>query len=1009
MCVSRGTQPDENIIVGIAFYEHPYKAAIMRRCSARALGLFLVGVIFVSLHSGALIAQSLSRSSSSFNAPPAWHRRALVRRHALSQKLERQQAANGRQLRRENGAATLTRDQLLSRIPVGSPAYFTVANSAYEELAINWALLLLPLLRREGTEGHAFIAALDDALASRCVARSLPTLRVALGRSDSGLNASGPTASGPTANFRLKFSAFRAYGVTKADLILWLISSGRPVVVSDVDCAWLASPSRLLDSIPEADVLAGTDCLDTNEDDDRSRRAVGKVISRCGHHVGSMWGAWFNTGVLGFRTTPNAISLANEWRERMESVAGIPGENSCDHGCQHAVDDQLTFNQMLWGDREVVNGRSRAEPIYPVRSARDDGLAIFDATGMRVVAPLSARLVCSGHVFHVQQAVERRDCLVMHLTFVEAGAAGKVWRLREAGLWPFDPEPTVGALGVVDEVAGEVAEAAAEEAGQPQQHHLKEEEEGRQQRRQQESMMRRRVQEHMRASQPQLLLLNDTRSRAMAPPTSATTTTTTQWTTSSSEPIAPRRFLSFSPAQLSGPVPPAHHPSLRPGQVAPNRVRDAKGDGWSVELAIRYVPRLAAHLELVDRHIVAIRNAMGVAKALGRELILPRMLCLCERAQQPWGVLPSCLKDGASSTPLPFVCPLENIFDIEELEEMWKGSKRVRQGRLVTDPPYLAIRPWTMLNRSFHPRAPEPRDLAAAVTTVRWKQGVDTRPSAAHRAGDGGDVGGAPRSEREVREAARDGDPHAAMAAAAGDAPLAIAIPLGLTDEGWRAAVRAAGAEAVPVLHLESAHEGAVFGGFEDEAEARRFDEQIASHVVPGTRRFSATCAWHAFSAGALAALACKPRQPCSPCPPCAPCKPCPPCTSGTPCQPCPPYTPCPPCTPCQPCTSGKPCQPCPPPPARPSHLQHNCAASHARAHFEGWIASRRPCRRVLHYNSLPGGHDPVQAPVEAAPRRGRSEQQGGRQRRGCARDAAEAVLLGGLLRGPQASSEDAG
>ena len=96
-------------------------------------------------------------------------------------------------------------------------------------------------------------------------------------------------------------------------------------------------------------------------------------------------------------------------------------------------------------------------------------------------------------------------------------------------------------------------------------------------------------------------------------------------------------------------------------------------------------------------------------------------------------------------------------------------------------------------------------------------------------------------------------------------------------------------------------------------------------------------------------------------------------------------------------------------PPARPSHLQHNCAASHARAHFEGWIASRRPCRRVLHYNSLPGGHDPVQAPVEAAPRRGRSEQQGGRQRRGCARDAAEAVLLGGLLRGPQASSEDAG
>ena len=75
-----------------------------------------------------------------------------------------------------------------------------------------------------------------------------------------------------SANFRLKFSMFRArnraarpppsppptahegrlaprragaYGVTKAELIVWLLRAGRPAVVSDVDCAWLSRPQVL--------------------------------------------------------------------------------------------------------------------------------------------------------------------------------------------------------------------------------------------------------------------------------------------------------------------------------------------------------------------------------------------------------------------------------------------------------------------------------------------------------------------------------------------------------------------------------------------------------------------------------------------------------------------------------------------------------------------------------------------------------------------------------------------
>ena len=47
---------------------------------------------------------------------------------------------------------------------------------------------------------------------------------------------------------------------------------------------------------------------------------------------------------------------------------------------------------------------------------------------------------------------------------------------------------------------------------------------------------------------------------------------------------------------------------------------------------------LSASLSLMaaDRHLVALRNAMAVARALGRDLILPQLLCLCERAQSPW-------------------------------------------------------------------------------------------------------------------------------------------------------------------------------------------------------------------------------------------------------------------------------------------------------------------------------------------------------------------------------------
>ena len=56
----------------------------------------------------------------------------------------------------------LTRAAVLKRIPRGELAFFTLANAAYADLAINWALLLQPVLDRMNAAEHFFIGALDQ-------------------------------------------------------------------------------------------------------------------------------------------------------------------------------------------------------------------------------------------------------------------------------------------------------------------------------------------------------------------------------------------------------------------------------------------------------------------------------------------------------------------------------------------------------------------------------------------------------------------------------------------------------------------------------------------------------------------------------------------------------------------------------------------------------------------------------------------------------------------------------
>jgi hypothetical protein len=141
----------------------------------------------------------------------------------------------------------------------------------------------------------------------------------------------------------------------------------------------------------------------------------------CGYAPGNTGGAVFNTGVLWFASEPSSIAFARQWA--LETLALTDAYS----------DDQGVFNRLL------VHG------LYPVRAHSPDGTVVAGPNGLRI-APLPAEHFCSGHLVHVQQASEVRDCISVHATFTEYGDAGKRWRFLESKLWALN-EPSYYADG----------------------------------------------------------------------------------------------------------------------------------------------------------------------------------------------------------------------------------------------------------------------------------------------------------------------------------------------------------------------------------------------------------------------------------------------------------------------------------------------------------------------------------------------------------------------------------
>lgn len=85
-------------------------------------------------------------------------------------------------------------------------------------------------------------------------------------------------------------------------------------------------------------------------------------------------------------------------------------------------------------------------------------------------------------------------------------------------------------------------------------------------------------------------------------------------------------------------------------------------------LSARRRRRLVAENNGIDLHMrmegmqrQRLRDALALAQALDRILVLPHMTCFCDRY---WWLLHACRMPGAESMPLPIECPLDHIFDM---------------------------------------------------------------------------------------------------------------------------------------------------------------------------------------------------------------------------------------------------------------------------------------------------------------------------------------------------------
>jgi hypothetical protein len=70
--------------------------------------------------------------------------------------------------------------------------------------------------------------------------------------------------------------------------------------------------------------------------------------------------------------------------------------------------------------------------------------------------------------------------------------------------------------------------------------------------------------------------------------------------------------------------------------------------------------RIEFHKQSISAQLRQLRQLFVLAVAMNRTLVLPRLLCFCDRY---WGPVEQCKVPGAFATELPFTCPMDHIME----------------------------------------------------------------------------------------------------------------------------------------------------------------------------------------------------------------------------------------------------------------------------------------------------------------------------------------------------------
>ena len=90
------------------------------------------------------------------------------------------------------------------------------------------------------------------------------------------------------------------------------------------------------------------------------------------------------------------------------------------------------------------------------------------------------------------------------------------------------------------------------------------------------------------------------------------------------------------------------------------------------------------HLAEARHRSKVLKNLLGIARALNREVILPRMLCYCDFM---WKEMKACRVGGAETMRLPFDCPMDHVLDTPRwFEDIARLGVSVREANFLSHP-----------------------------------------------------------------------------------------------------------------------------------------------------------------------------------------------------------------------------------------------------------------------------------------------------------------------------------